>query len=253
MISENNKAIIEKVSELFDKAKNVVFFTGAGISVESGIAPFRGNNGVWTKYDAKVLELNYYLKNPSKCWPVIKELFYSKKVIDATPNSAHYAIAEYERQGKSLAVITQNIDNLHQKAGSKKVVELHGNISRFYCQKCSKQWFSNDVVLDDDKPICKDCGGLLKPDFVFFSEPLSSKSLEDAYEFSMKADLFVIIGSSGEVQPANQFPLLAKQSKATIIEFNTDESNYTKYITDYFIKGKVGRTLPMLLKYKGEL
>lgn len=238
---------IEKFIEYLQNSKCTVFFTGAGISVESGIPAFRGPGGIWNYYDPDSLSLHNYYVKPAQCWKVIKEIFYSK-TYKAQPNAAHYAISKLEELGLASCVFTQNIDNLHQESGTKKVFEFHGNLKKFICQKCKREYSSSEVDFEQNYPKCPHCSGLLKPDFVFFDEGLSEDVLQAAQTYSELADLYVIIGSSGEVAPANYFPYLAKQSGATIVEINPATSAYTRGLTELYIPEKAGEFLGKVIK-----
>jgi len=228
---------IIKTAKLLKKSKFTTAYTGAGISVESGIPPFRGKGGLWNKYDPHLLELDYFLENPSTSWNVIREIFYDH-FGKAKPNKAHTILAEMEQKGLLARIITQNIDNLHQEAGSKFVFEFHGNSQHLICLSCNADYMAREISLDHLPPTCKHCGGLLKPGFVFFGESIPQRPLAAAYESATISEVFLIIGTTGEVMPANQFPFLAKENGATIIEVNLQESNYTNQITDIFLRGK---------------
>ncbi|MDP4281664.1 MAG: NAD-dependent deacylase [Bacteroidota bacterium] len=221
--------------------------TGAGISVESGIPPFRGEGGLWDRYDSRLLEIDYFMENPAKSWKTIKEIFYDH-FGKAKPNPAHLVLAEMERKGMLGRIITQNIDNLHQKAGSHNVFEFHGNSQRLICLHCGKTYDVDEISLDHLPPKCSHCGGLLKPDFVFFGEQIPSEPLNAAYEATKISDVILIIGTTGEVMPANQIPFLAKNNGAQIIEINPKESHFTNTITDIYLEGKAGETMEQLGK-----
>jgi len=229
---------LKQVSQIIKSSKHLIAFTGAGISAESNIPTFRGEGGIWNKYDPKLLDINYFLQNQEFCWKHIKDMFFS--VIDkAEPNTAHYFLAELEQKNILKSIITQNIDNLHQKAGSKNVVEFHGNTRDLICVNCDKRYKVSDFNLKNETPVCS-CGKILKPDFVFFGEGIPS----DAYEKSLNeinlCDVMLVIGTTGEIMPASLLPYEAKKNGAVIIEINTEKSNYTDKITDYFIKQKAG-------------
>lgn len=232
----NDKAVQEAV-RLLKKSKFTTAYTGAGISVESGIPPFRGAGGLWDKYDPGMLEIGYFMANPKEAWVVIKEIFYDF-FGTARPNRAHIILADMENKGLISRTITQNIDNLHQEAGSRHVFEFHGNSRRLVCLSCHKTYIVGEISIDHLPPDCRICGGLLKPDFVFFGEPIPQNALLASYDAASKSDIFLIIGTTGEVMPANQVPLMAKENGATIIEINPDPSNYTGRITDLFLEGK---------------
>jgi NAD-dependent deacetylase len=262
----------ESVRRVVERGGGVAF-TGAGISVESGIPPFRGAGGLWNRYDPKILDIDFFKTHPKEAWEGILELFYLK-FRGVKPNFAHRCLAELEKRGKIEGVITQNIDNLHQLAGSKKVVEFHGTASRLQCLRCGEKyslfwsqeekifWFQNSpsdenlpnfshltrekfqkekesrnrqFKLEQLPPKCPQCGGILKPDFVFFGEPIPENSFSQALQWILHASFLLIIGTSGEVFPASQLPFLAKEKGATIIEINPNPSAYTSTITDFFI------------------
>jgi len=236
---------IEKAVEVIKNAKHITAFTGAGVSVESGIPSYRGEGGLWTKYDTKVLELNYFHNNPKDAWEIIREIFY-EYFGKAKPNPAHFALAELEKKNNLKAIITQNIDNLHFEAGSKIVHEFHGNSKVLICTKCSKKYKSENVSLEKLPPKCKGCGGLLKPDFIFFGEGIPQNAYKNSFAEAEKADVFILIGVTGLVQPAASIPTLAKQNGATIIEINPQRTAYTESITDIFLQGKAGEVMTRL-------
>ncbi len=227
-----------KISRIIKKSKHLVAFTGAGISAESNIPTFRGEGGIWNKYDPKILDINFFMQNPEFCWKHIKDMFFS--VIDkAEPNAAHYFLAELEKNNILKSIITQNIDNLHQKAGSKNVVEFHGNTRNLICTNCNKHYKVADFDLKKEIPVCS-CGKFLKPDFVFFGEGIPNDAYEKSVNEVNSCDVMLLIGTTGEIMPASLLPYEAKKNGAIIIEINTEESNYTQKITDFFIKQKAG-------------
>lgn len=228
---------LHKATEAIRRSNYTIAFTGAGISVESGIPPFRGENGIWSKYDPSTLELGFFYENPLESWEVIKQLFYDF-FRNAESNLAHQVLAKMEKEGMINCVITQNIDNLHQQAGSKVVHEFHGNSQKLVCVKCRTYYIPTDINLDKLPPRCTSCDGLIKPDFVFFGEGIPTEAYENSVNAASKADVVIIIGSTGEVMPAAQIPYHAKHNGAAIIEVNPDESNFTKTITDIYLEGK---------------
>ncbi|MCD4729912.1 MAG: NAD-dependent deacylase [Bacteroidales bacterium] len=228
---------LHKAAEAIRHSDFTIAFTGAGISVESGIPPFRGENGIWSKYDPSTLELGFFYENPKESWEVIKQLFYDF-FGDAQSNIAHQVLAQMEKEGMLNCVITQNIDNLHQQAGSKVVHEFHGNSQKLLCVKCRKYYVPADINLDKLPPKCFNCDGLIKPDFVFFGEGIPTEAYKNSVDAASKADVVIIIGSTGEVMPAAQIPYHAKQNGATIIEVNPGVSNFTNSITDIYLEGK---------------
>lgn len=234
--------MIEKVKQILKHSKYCIAFTGAGISVESGIPPFRGELGIWNRYDSQLLELDYFLRNPETSWKAVREIFYDF-FTDAKPNAAHLALAKLEDEGIVKAVVTQNIDNLHFEAGSREVYEFHGNSQKLKCIKCAHTVSAKSIDLSIIPPKCEKCGSLLKPDFIFFGEGIPPKAYEKSFNAARKADVVLVIGSTGEVMPACQVPIEAKRNGAFIIEINPYESNFTNMITDLHIKMEAGKAM----------
>jgi NAD-dependent deacetylase len=226
-------------------ADSVVFFTGAGISAESGISTFRGADGIWNKLKPEELaNFNAFLKNPDMVWEWYQ---YRKKIInDSKPNPAHLTIAEMQNYFKELTVVTQNVDNLHRRAGSKIVYELHGNIERNYCIKCRTFYNDPDFGTSDKAPICK-CGGLIRPDIVWFGEFLPQDVFDAAEKAASKCDVMFVVGTSAVVYPAAQIPIIAKQSGAVLVEVNIEPTELS-YMSDYMMIGKAGETMPAVLE-----
>jgi NAD-dependent deacetylase len=234
-----------KAADILRKSNYAIAFTGAGISVESGIPPFRGDNGIWSKYDPMTLELGYFFKYPLESWKVIREIFYAD-FGEAKANTAHIVLARFEEKGLLKGIITQNIDNLHQQAGSKTVFEFHGNSQRLFCTKCHADYAPSTINLDHLPPTCGACSGLIKPDFIFFGENIPMDAYQNSVEAAGKADVVIVIGSTGEVMPAAQMPYLAKQNGAVVIEINTEASKFTHSITDYYLEGKATEVMEKL-------
>jgi len=239
------QSLIEHAVVELKKSKFTIAFTGAGISVESGIPPFRGEHGLWNKYNPEVLDLGYYLENQEKCWYYIREIFYDF-FADAKPNAAHKVLAKLEKSGLLNSVITQNIDNLHQEAGSKTVYEFHGNSKKLKCLKCGKTYGENNIDFQTIPPRCADDNQVLKPDFIFFGEGIPHDAYSYSFAAAEKAEVCLIIGSTGEVMPASYVPKTAKQNGATIIEINPEESMFTNQVTDIHLKGKAGDIMLMI-------
>jgi len=217
-------------------ANHTVIFSGAGVSVESGIPPFRGENGLWNKYNPIFLDTTYFKTHPQKSWVLIKEIFYDF-FGSAQPNEAHTIIADLEKKGLIKVIITQNIDHLHQKAGSKKILEFHGTAQTLTCMECGHQ-VDSEGYLKELPPRCPQCGGLLKPDFIFFGEPIPHKTHEDSMKNALSADLFILVGTTGEIMPASSIPYVARDKGAKFIEINITPSKYTHSIVDIFLQGK---------------
>lgn len=193
----------EKFRKMVEESDNIVFFGGAGVSTESGIPDFRSVDGLYhQKYDyppETILSHSFYERNTEEFYR-----FYREKMlcIDAKPNITHKMLAELERAGKLKAVITQNIDGLHQAAGSKTVLELHGSVHRNYCRKCKKKFDAQYILDSKNIPLCDSCGGQIKPDVVLYEEGLDQKTLEDAVFYISHADMLIIGGTSLAVYPA---------------------------------------------------
>jgi NAD-dependent deacetylase len=238
--------ILIYTADLIRYSAHTVAFTGSGISVESGIPPFRGKDGLWGKYDPVFLDIDYFHQHPEKSWPLIKNLF-CDYYGNVKPNTAHRALAMLEKTGLLQAVITQNIDNLHQEAGSKTVFEVHGSCRHLVCEKCLKKYPVAEVCLKNLPPACPACGSVLKPDFVFFGESLQEPANTNSFNEAKKASVFMIIGTTGEVMPSSLIPLEAKKYKSKIIEINTAPSGFTSAVTDIFLQGKATDVLEDLL------
>ncbi|MCE5207063.1 MAG: NAD-dependent deacylase [Chloroflexi bacterium] len=236
---------IYQAAEIICSVKRVTAFTGAGISAESGIPPFRGPNGLWSRYDSSVLDIHHFYQDPVRSWSTIKKIFY-ENFQAAIPNAAHLALSDMEAHGHIHAVITQNIDNLHQKAGSRVVIEYHGNSQRLICRKCGRLYPVTEELLLDLPPLCPNCHQVLKPDFVFFGEPIPVKAHQNALRETRASDVWLVIGTTGEVFPAASLPLEAKSRGKKIIEINIEPSSYTPQITDIFLQGTAASVMSEL-------
>lgn len=244
---------IQKAADAIAMSHYAIAFTGAGISVESGVPPFRGSeNALWSKYDPNILQIDYFYKHPDLVWPAIKEIFYDfmfKKEIK--PNAAHIALAKMEEKGMLKCVVTQNIDFLHQEAGSRNVYEFHGTAGRVICSKCHYVTTPQEMNLDVMPPCCPHCGRVLKPDFVFFGEGIPEVAFEGSFSAAEKADVVIVVGTTGEVMPAGLVPIKAKQHGATIIEINPARSALTSQYTDIFIQAGAVEAFTLLSKELG--
>ncbi len=229
--------IYKQAAEYILKSTRTAAFTGAGISVESNIPPFRGANGLWSRYNPEFLDISYFRKNNLESWKLIKEVFYDY-FGKAEPNSAHFALAWLENQNILSSIITQNIDNLHQRAGSKNVIEYHGTSHKLICTGCNTIFTAEERYLEKLPPFCDLCGSVLKPDFVFFGEPIPLSASGLAIKEAEICDLFIIIGTTGEIMPASMIPYHAKENNTKIMEINISPSNYTNSITDLYLEGK---------------
>jgi NAD-dependent deacetylase len=244
--------LIDKAADLIADADRVVIFTGAGVSTESGIPDFRSPGGIWTKYQPIMFEDfmgNEEMRRES--WKRGKETYHL--FADVEPNPAHYAVVELERMGKLDCVITQNIDNLHQKAGSSAelVIELHGTAMHVLCMKCGKRWTRAEIQgwleAGVEIPYCDECGGIMKSATISFGQPMPEKETLEAQLYSKDAEVFVVIGSSLVVYPAAHLPLLAKQSGAKLIIINLADTAFDAY-ADVLIQGKAGEVMQRLIE-----
>ena len=229
--------------ERIKRANHIVFFSGAGMSAESGIATFRGKDGIWNKFKPEELaNFNAFMKNPGMVWEWYN---YRRGIVkQALPNAGHRAIAEFQKYIPKITVITQNIDNLHKRAGSKNIFELHGNIERNYCIRCKTLY--NDIEERVDIPKCK-CGGLIRPDVVWFGEYLPQDQFKGAETAASECDLFFVVGTSAVVYPAASLIYTAKHSGAFIIEVNIEETEISS-LTNKSLIGKTGKILPQILE-----
>ncbi len=224
-------------------SKSIVFFTGAGISAESGIPIFRGKDGIWNKLKPEELaNFNSFLKNPDMVWEWYN---HRKKIIhESEPNKGHLAIAEFEKVLPEVTVVTQNIDNLHKRAGSNNIYELHGNIERNYCIDCHK-FYNVEIELTDSAPRCE-CGGLIRPDVVWFGEYLPQEQFIASQKAAENSDVFFIVGTSAVVYPAASLIYTAKEKGAYLVEINIEPTEATGIMNDSLF-GKAGDVLPKLL------
>jgi NAD-dependent deacetylase len=229
-------------------AKHPVAFTGAGISVESGIPPFRGEGGIWSVYDPSILEIDYFHRRPEESWEVIAEIFY-KYFQNARPNPAHKLLARMEQEGMLKAVVTQNIDNMHFEAGSRQVIEYHGNSKWLICRQCGARYKISEISLDILPPRCDNDQEILKPDFVFFGEGIPPDAAGKSVEQLSGADLLLLIGTTGEVMPAAMLPSIAKSKGAKVIEINPSCSSFTSSITDLLLQGPAGEVCSLMDSY----
>jgi len=215
---------VEYLVRLIEEKNRIFVLTGAGVSTESGIPDFRGEKGLYTEYPEYVFDIDYFRKDPSLFYEVTKKLL--PKLLNANPNPAHKFVYKLEEMGKLLLVATQNIDGLHQKAGNKKVVELHGSYKISHCLKCGKELSLEDLAKaleNTTVPKCE-CGGVIKPDVVFFGEPLPQDALIKAQEAAKKANLCIVMGSSLTVYPAAYLPLICVQERVPLVIINKGET-----------------------------
>ena len=242
-----DRNLIQIISKKLRASRKTLALTGAGIPKASGIPPFRGSGGIWSKYDPNLLDMDFFLRNPEKSWAFMAETFFAF-FESAKPNPAHDALAELEKRNLLYGVITQNIDTLHQQAGSKNVMEFHGGLDRILCLSCGRITPFSADILQEIPPRCDVCGGLLKPDVVFFGEAIPADVLSKVDAALPGTDILLVIGTSAEVYPASFIPANAKREGAEIIEINPAPSSLTDTVTDLFIGEKAEEFLPLLLE-----
>ncbi|HXZ98618.1 MAG TPA: NAD-dependent deacylase, partial [Candidatus Acidoferrum sp.] len=227
----------------------VVAFTGAGISAESGLGTFRGRDGLWSRYDpAEVASIESFKRDPRKFWKFAREIGWI--FLNAKPNAAHMALAELEAMKRLDSVITQNVDGLHQRAGSKHVVEIHGNVGRMICTRCSASCATEKIINRierEDVPTCERCGGPLKPDIILFGEPLPERAFEQALKKVRSADLLLAVGTSLEVYPAATLPEIAKKNGAKVVSIDSERTAWDD-LCDYKVNGPAGQILPRIVQ-----
>ena len=230
--------------DILTSAKKVVFFTGAGISAESGIPTFRGKDGIWNKLKPEELaNFNAFMRNPEMVWEWYN---HRKKIIhESKPNPGHNAIAEMQNLINKVTVVTQNIDNLHRRAGSRDVYELHGNIERNFCVNCHT-FYNEELDFSAGVPKCK-CGGLIRPDVVWFGEFLPEDQFRGGQEAAKASDIFFVVGTSGIVYPAAGLIHSAKNSGSYIVEINIEPTEIS-YVCDKSYFGESGKVLPEIVK-----
>ena len=246
---EIDPELVERAAGWIAEARCVVVFTGAGVSAESGIPTFRDAlTGLWANYDPQALATPQgFLANPKLVWEWYAHR--RKLIASKQPNPGHSALAELERLVSELVVVTQNVDGLHRKAGSRKVIELHGNITRVKC------WRGDTVIEDwDDEgyegevpPRCEQCGNLLRPDVVWFGEQLPQEALAESFRLAERCDLMLVAGTSGQVQPAASLPAAAREAGARVVEVNLEPSEITP-AAHLLLKGRSGEVLPLVLE-----
>ena len=235
----------EQLIKRLRSASSVAVFTGAGISAESGVPTFRGEDGLWKKFRPEELaNFGAFVKNTDLVWEWYN---YRRRIIETIrPNAGHYALAQMEKHHESFVVITQNVDNLHIRAGSTKVYELHGNITRNYCIDCGKT-VNDENILDSKKvPRCS-CGGMVRPDVVWFGELLPEKAWNAGVNAAENADIFFAIGTSAVVYPAASIPQIAKRAGAYVVEINLERTDLSPF-ADEVLLGKSGEILPRLVE-----
>ena len=248
---------LQRAAELIRGARYLVALSGAGLSAGSGIPTYRGAGGLWTQHGTPpLLSYQEFASDPAAWWAkrlAAEEdpshpVYQMKQAVDAAaPNAGHLALAELERRGVLRCVITQNVDNLHAEAGSRELLEIHGNRTRLRCLECGLRFPRDDFDLTQVPPVCGECGGLLKLDTVMFGEPIPPDVLEWCRDASERCDCMLLVGTSGTVNPAARLPLVAKEGGAALIEVNPESTPLTQWC-DIALQGTADAILPQLLR-----
>jgi NAD-dependent deacetylase len=240
------QTLIDTAAQTLAEANMSVALTGAGISVESGIPPFRGKGGLWEKFDPMTFaHIDAFRRNPDTVWNLLLKTL-GETLAKAKPNRAHQGLAEMERRGCLRAVITQNVDGLHQMAGSREVIEFHGSMASQRCLACDRGVAWESVDLKRLPPRCT-CGGVLRPDIVFFGEAIPFAALQNSERFARMCDAMLVVGTSATVEPAASIPHIAKQHGACIIEINPEPTPLTRTISDISLMGPAGAMVSELV------
>lgn len=250
-MTATTEGALADAAALLGRSRSGIAFTGAGISAESGIPVYRGEGGLWTKFDPyKVAHIDTFRRDPAQYWTYSL----NHRRTDAEPNRAHHAVVDLERRGLLRAVVTQNTDGLHQKAGSGKVIELHGSSHSVVCLDCGSR-FPRDAIdrlnREHCPPSCPSCGGAyLKPTVVMFGEALPSEALLEAQALAVAADVVLIVGSSLQVYPAAGIPRVARENGAELCIINAESTPFDR-LAAIVIKGKAGEVLPEIVARLG--
>jgi NAD-dependent protein deacetylase/lipoamidase len=241
------ETLIKKAAEDLSKTKNAVALTGAGISVESGIPPFRGKGGLWEKFDPmEYAHIDAFMKDPAKVWQVLLSEM-REIMVQSRPNDAHLGISRLEEFGILTTIITQNVDGLHQRAGNTDVIEFHGTFAWNQCMECKQRRSAEMIDLSQIPPRC-DCGGIYKPEVVFFGEMIPPEHLWRSRQAAQDCELMLVVGTSATVQPASFMPVIAKESGATVIEINPEPTPLTGHVSDYLIQGPAGKMMRQIIR-----
>ena len=246
---------INAAAQILAAAEYAVALTGAGLSVESGVPSFRGPDGLWTKYGQPTnLSYRVFARDPQDWWekrlrdevtPGNPTYDLKDAVDNAVPNPGHLAIADLERAGILKSVITQNVDDLHGRAGSRHLLEIHGNRNYLRCIGCGWRRPRAEYTITDLPPVCRECGGVIKLDTVMFGEPIPPATLEACFAETQRCDAMLLVGTSGAVNPAAQLPLLARDRGAQIIEVNPEPTQLTAS-AHVVVTGPAGEMLPAI-------
>jgi NAD-dependent deacetylase len=239
---------IQAAREILNKAQGITVLTGAGISAESGIPTFRGDDGLWKKYRPEDVDTeDAFRRDPAYVWQWYDD--FRALISKTNPNPGHYALAELEKLKPNFTVITQNIDDLHRAAGNTNIIELHGNIWRVRCIQCPYVEENRDVPLGEIPPRCKACGALLRPNVVWFDDNIPLPVIDACLISIEYSDVMLIVGTSGLIEPAASMGLVAKHTGKTVIEINLEETPKSQHY-DIVLLGKSGEILPRIVPDK---
>ena len=254
-VTQELQQILEQAADLVRRSRHVVALSGAGLSVESGIPPYRGPGGLWTKFgQPPMLSYQEFGQDPKAWWESRIQgerepgnpIYEMKSAVDhAAPNQGHLALVELEQKGFLKCTVTQNVDNLHREAGSQALLELHGNRTWLRCTGCGSRWPRDGFTINSLPPICPQCTGVIKMDTVMFGEPIPPSVLQACREQAEQCDCMLLVGTSGTVNPAARLPLLAKEAGAALIEINPEATGLTPWC-DLTLTGPSGEILPLL-------
>ncbi len=249
---------LEQAAQVVAESSYLIALVGAGLSKESGIPTFRGGDGLWDKHGEPPMDgYQRFLADPAAWWA--ERLSQQQRggelaraIEGAKPNPGHFALAQMERLGYLKHIITQNIDNLHQEAGSAAITEIHGNRTKMRCIGCGRRWKREEFVTDEVPPRCPDCGDLVKGDTVMFGEPIPKDALESCYREAQRADAVLLIGTSAVVYPAAEFPVIVYRSGGKLVEVNPQETPLSD-LCSAVLRAPSGQALPKLLERVREL
>ncbi len=238
---------IDEAARLIVTADRPIALTGAGISVDSGIPAFRGAQGLWDRYDPmEYAHIDAFIEDPERVWEMLREL--GAIIEGSEPNAGHRALARLEELGRLRAVITQNVDGLHQRAGSKEVIEFHGSGERLVCLAGHGPFPRTTMRPDRFPPRCPECRAVLKPDVVLFGEPIPEKAVRGAQDQVLRTDLVLVIGTTAEVAPAGDIPITAHRRGARVIEVNLEPTHLTGGVADLTLLGSATEVLPRIVR-----
>ncbi|OAI41973.1 hypothetical protein AYO38_03330 [bacterium SCGC AG-212-C10] len=243
---------IRTAAGMLRRARHAVALTGAGLSAESGIPTYRGTGGIWSQFGEPTIDgWDLLCADPAEWWREAlsgksTESEFARAIDSAQPNPGHRAMTDLEQMGRLAHVITQNVDNLQQRAGSRQITEIHGNRFKVRCMNCGNRDSLERTSLDRLPPLCLDCGGILKNDTVMFGEPIPEDALMECYRQTAVCDLFLVVGTSAVVYPAAGFPVQAKRNGAPLIEINPEETALSE-IADLVVRASAGEALPAIV------